>query len=135
MERLSDWEPRLVAYIASALSLPHAYGSHDCLLHCAAAVNALTGKDLARGHRGKYRSAASAAVYLKSLGFDSPAAMIDSLLPEKSVSMAGRGDIVLDSDGIPGVVIGGDALMVGMGEGAEGLVRVPRSDWAKAWAV
>lgn len=131
--RLKDWEPRLVAYIAAAADRKHAYGSHDCLLHCAAAVKAVTGTDFGRGHRGKYGSAPGSVRYLKSLGFDSPADMIDSLLERKPVARAGRGDIVLDDEDIPGVCIGADALMVS-GEGS-GFVRVPRSRWAKAWAV
>lgn len=133
MARRPDWEPRLAAYLAAAANRPHVYGGHDCMIHFAAAVKAVTGKDFGRGHRGKYKSAASAARYLKSLGFASPAEMIDSLLPEKPVARAGRGDIVLDDEGIPGVCIGGEALMVGMQDGAEGFVRVPRARWRKAW--
>lgn len=135
MTRLPDWEPRLSAYLAKVASKPHSYGKHDCLLFTAGAVKAVTGKDLARGHRGKYKSAASSARYLCKLGFDTPAAMIDSLLPEKPVGFAMRGDIVADEEGVPGVCIGGDAVFVGMEGEREGLFRAPRKAWRKAWAV
>lgn len=135
MARRRDWEPRLVAYLAAARDKPHRYGRHDCMIFSAGVVKAVTGRDFARGHRGKYRSAASATRYLRGLGFDSVEAMIDSVLPEKPVLRAQRGDIVLRDEGQPGVCIGGEALFVGSKEGEEGLVRVPRAQWRKAWAV
>lgn len=127
------WEQRLVGLIEKSRERPYAYGRHDCLLWPAAAVKAVTGKDHGRGHRGKYRSAASASRYLRSLGFDSPEQFLDSLFDEKPIGFAQRGDLVLGSDGIPGVCIGDVALSVG--DGSAGLVRVPRAQWVKAWAV
>lgn len=135
MTRLPDWEPRLTAYLAEVAARPHEYGRHDCLLFVAGAVKAQTGTDFARGHRGKYSSAATAARYLKRLGFDSPALMVEANLPPKSVWFAQRGDIVADQDGVPGVCVGGEALFVGMEEGREGLVRLPRTAWTRVWAV
>lgn len=133
--RRSDWEQRLFAYLAAVSDRPHEYGRHDCMIFVAGAVKALTGSDPARGHRGKYGSAATAARYLRSLGFDSFEALIDSVLPEKPIAKAMRGDIVLDQEGMPGVCIGGEALFVGQRDGEQGLVRVPRAAWVKAWAV
>ncbi|MDP8994031.1 MAG: hypothetical protein M3N07_03460 [Pseudomonadota bacterium] len=133
--RLPDWEQRLGDYLAEARELEHDYGAHDCLLHCAAAVKAATGVDLARRHRGKYRSAASASRYLASLGFASPAELVDSLLPERPPAFARRGDLVAGEDGIPGVCIGGTAVFVGMDGSSEGLVTTPRAEWVKAWTV
>lgn len=129
--RKVDWEARLNAYIAGVHDRPHAFGEHDCMIFCANAVRALTGRDLARGHRRKYRDKLSAASHLRSLGFADQEAMIDSLLPQKPVGFAQRGDIVLTEGGIPGVVFdGATAMIVG-----DGLVRVPRSQWLKAWEV
>lgn len=134
-DRRGDWEAQLAAYLAEAHDRPHAYGRHDCMTFVAGAIEAVTGKDFAKGHRGKYKSAATAARHLKSLGYASPAEMIAAHLEEKPIGYAQRGDIVLDGEGIPGVVIGGEALFVGCEEGREGLVRQPRKAWAKAWAV
>lgn len=135
MSRLPDWERRLSAYLASVTARPHVYGEHDCLLHCAAVVEALTGVDLGAEHRGKYHDEAGAKAYLESLGYASPAHLIDAHLSAKARLKAGRGDVILDDEGVPGGCIGGEALMVGMKDGDEGLVRVPRARWVRAWAV
>lgn len=131
--RHPQWEQRLLDLVAAAVARPYAYSHWDCLLMPAAMVRAVTGKDFGRGHRGKYRSAASASRYLRKLGFDSPEAMLDSLFPQKPIGFAQRGDLVLAADGVPGVCMGDFALSVG--EGEAGMVRVPRADWIKAWAI
>ena len=128
--RRVDWEDRLNAFIAKHHSRPYAHEWH-CLLFVAGAVKAVTGKDFARGHRGKYKSMAGALRYLKGLGFDGPAAMIDAHLPEKPIGFAQRGDLILAADGIPALCVGEFALSVT----DEGLARVPRSEWRKAWGV
>ena len=134
--RLPDWEARLAAYIADARERPHEYGRHDCMTHWSWAVEAVTGVDFGEQHRGKYKGHTGAYRYLKKIGFDTPEAMIDSLLSEQiPPAFAQRGDIILASDGIPGVCVGAVALSVGeMGE-FKGLVEVPRGDWVKAWRV
>lgn len=135
MARKSDWEQRLADFIAANRSRPYAFGKWDCLLFPAAAVRAITGKDYGRGHRGKYKTAASATKHLRGLGFASPEELLDSLFEQKPVGFAQRGDLVLDSDGIPAVCMGAFALSVGQDNDREGLVSVPRSDWVKAWRV
>lgn len=134
LTRLPDWEERFAALLAEARDRPHAYGGHDCLLFCAAVVEAITGTDWGSEHRGRYRTEAGSTRYLRRLGFDSAEAMIDSLLPERPVAFARRGDLVL-AGGIPGACVGGTALFVGQEEDRAGLVREPRAAWAKAWAV
>ena len=132
-ERHPKWEQRLTTLVEKMRRRPYAFGQHDCILFPLNAVKAVTGHDAGRGHRGKYKSAASAVRYLKSLGFDSPEAALDSILDEKPIGFAQRGDIILAADGIPAVCMGDFALSVG--EGDAGLVRVPREQWVKAWAV
>lgn len=135
MNRHPQWEERLIALVTKRMATPYAWGEHDCLLFAAEAVKALTGKDHARKHRGKYDSFASAYAYLRTLGHDSPEAMLDSLLDVKPVGFAHRGDIVMADDGIPALCMGAFALSVGQEGNREGLVRVQRTDWVKAWAV
>jgi hypothetical protein len=138
MNRLPDWEQRLHDVVAKNLTRPYEFSQHDCLLWPAAAIKAVTGKDYGRGHRGKYNSHAKAYRHLKQMGFNGPAALLDSLFNEKPVGFAGRGDIVLvhtESGDNPGVVVGDFALLVGEQGEAEGLIRAPRSLWLKAWAV
>lgn len=131
--RKADWEARLNAFVEQVRERRHAYGAHDCMLFAAGAVQAQTGRDLARGHRRKYKDKLSAARHLKSLGFASLDEMIDSLLDAKPIGFAQRGDIILTDDGYPGVVFDGDTALVVVAEGADGLLRVPRAEWIKAW--
>lgn len=146
MIRHPQWEARLHEFVAASMNKPYAYGEHDCLLFAAGVAKAVTGKDHARGHRGKYKSFASAATYLKkAFGADSPEALLDTLFPEKKVGFAGEGDLVLcrvdaiaGADGepvpgeVPGLCLGAFAVVAG----EHGLERVPRGErWLKAWAV
>lgn len=136
LTRRPDWEPRLIAAVEKYREQPYAYGRHDCLLWAANAVKAVTGKDFGRGHRGKYRSAASASRYLRqAFGADSPEALLDSLFETKPIGFVQRGDLVIASDGIPAVCVGEFALSPGAEGNREGLVRVRRAEWKKAWAV
>lgn len=135
MNRHAQWEPRLVALVQKHMATPYHWGEHDCLLFAAEVVKAITGKDLGRKHRGKYDSFASAYAYLKSIGHASPEAMLDSLFDVKPVGFAQRGDLVMEADGIPMLCMGAFALSVGQEGNTEGLVRVPRERWVKAWAV
>jgi hypothetical protein len=135
MARHPQWEARLHEFVAKNRNRPYEPSRFDCLLMPAEAVRAVTGKDHGRGHRGKYKSTASAYRYLQTLGFKSPDEYLDSLFPEKPVGFAQRGDLVLASDGIPALCMGTFAYSVGQEGNTEGLVRVPRSDWVKAWRV
>jgi hypothetical protein len=60
MERLADWPERLRTLVAANVARQHAYGEWDCMLLAAATVEAMTGKDHGKKHRGKYRSPAAA---------------------------------------------------------------------------
>jgi len=143
MKRHPQWDQRLHDCVTANLNKPYEFGRHDCLLWPAAAVRAVTGKDYGRGHRGKYDSIAKAYRYLQGLGFSGPEAFLDSLFDEKPVGFAGRGDLVLchvdlaeTQQGIlpgdvPGVCMGDFALI----PGENGLLRLPRERWLKAWAV
>lgn len=142
IERRSDWEQRLADFLAAAAERPHRYGSSDCLMTALGAVRAVSGRDFARGHRGKYRSAAGARRYLTALGFASPAVALDSVLERRPRAFAQRGDIVLVTRrsalfakrprwNVPAICIGGEAVA----PGEAGLVRFPRSEWVRAWKV
>jgi hypothetical protein len=132
--RHPKWEERLNAFAESAATRPYKPGQWDCLLMPAAAVKAVTGKDYGRGHRGKYTTAAGAALHLKRMGFDSPLALLDSLFPQKPIGFAQRGDLVLcktESGDNPGVCMGEFALLAG----EEGPLRASIDLWLKAWAI
>lgn len=134
---LSDWDARFEAWLEASWSLRPRFGTHDCLLDVAAAIEAQTGRDFAEGHRGAYQGAQGAADHLTALGFDGAEALLDTILDPVAPAFAQRGDIALACmdglDPVPGVVIGGEALFVVHGHRAR--LRLPRPLWVKAWAV
>jgi hypothetical protein len=134
MARLPDWEPRLAAYLESVRDREFVWGEHDCALHAANAVLAITGEDFAAPFRGKYSTGAGSVRALKRYGAGTLEATFDAALPEIGNSFAQRGDIVL-RDGMVGVCLGADAAFVGEADGVPGLVRFPRREWSRAWAV
>lgn len=135
MKRHPQWERRLASFIEENADRPHSYGRFDCIMFPLGAAQAITGIDKAKRHRGKYEGQTGALRYLKKLGFETPEQALDSILTPKSASFAQRGDVVLAKDGIPAVCMGGYALSAGQEGDREGLVRVPREDWVKAWEV
>jgi hypothetical protein len=64
--RLSDWRERLTAYLVSVAGRPFAYGSHDCALFVAGAVEAMTDFDPAALHRGQYDSLVDGLWHLRT---------------------------------------------------------------------
>lgn len=135
MTRLPDWEQRLLDYLGEVFDTPYAYGRHDCLIHCGRVVEAVTGADHYSAFIGRYRTESGAARVMRHLGGRNPEEVLDKLFPERSLAFAQRGDLVLTPDGIPGVAMGDHALIVGSNGEREGLVRVPRAAWTKAWAL
>jgi len=68
MTRLPDWPDRLSALVARAHAQPFAWGTHDCCLWAADAVQALTGHDPAADLRGCYSDATGAMRALRAVG-------------------------------------------------------------------
>lgn len=142
MNRLPDWEQRLAEYAASIRDLPFAWGSHDCILFAASAIEAMTGTDIAAAYRGRYDSKISAAAILKEVGEGTLLKTLNATLEKRKPSRARRGDLVW-SEGSVGVCMGPIALFVGEHHLAdatgvamrEGLISIPRRLWSKAWAV
>lgn len=142
MRRLPDWEERLGAFIAEARDRPFAWGSWDCILMSASAIQAQTGTDIAAEYRGKYHDKAGAAAILKAQGEGTLLRTLDAVLPRRKPSKARRGDLVWFKGSV-GVCAGAEGLFVGeerLADAAdvvmrEGLIAVPRRLWAKAWAV
>jgi hypothetical protein len=130
MKRKPDWETPLADYLLAARERAYSYGTHDCLLHCASAVEAMTGEDLGAPHRGRYRTEADAARHLRRHGARTPEAFLDARFPEVPVAFARRGDIVL-AGGVPGICVGHDAVFAG----ENGLIHNSRETWTKAWRV
>ncbi|GLI99113.1 DUF6950 family protein [Sphingobium sp. BS19] len=134
IERISTWEQALADYLASVADAEFTWGELDCALFAANAVLAMTGHDIAAPFRGKYSTAAGSARALKRYGAGTLEATFDTLLPVKPIGYARRGDVVMHDGGV-GVCVGSHALFVGREGEREGLVRVPRAEWVRAWGV
>lgn len=134
MTRLPRWESRLHAYLTAQAAASFTYGTCDCALFCAGAVEAVTGEDPATAFRGKYSTARGSHRALKRYGAGTLEATVDALFPVIAPAFAQRGDIVLHGEAL-GVCVGRHALFVGQEGEREGLVHVPRDQWTKAWKV
>lgn len=134
VNRLTDWEPRLVRFLVAQMQAPFAYGRVDCALFAAGAVQAMTGVDLAEGFRG-YRSLKAGLKKLQEAGFSDHISLAASLLEECPPAFAHRGDVVV----VEGE--GGPALGICQGEVVycmslrEGVVLVPRLNILRAFRV
>jgi hypothetical protein len=127
LTRASTWEQSLADYITAKRGEPFAWGSNDCCCFISGAVEAMTGVDPMAEYRGTYDSEAGALAILERDG--GLEAIMDSKFPVVAVGMARRGDIAFH-DGSVGIVAGNFAWFAS----DDGLTRVSRSEWAKAWA-
>lgn len=130
MERISNWEQAFSDYIENKRNEPFQYGINDCCTFVFGAIEAITGMDKMPEFRGKYDSSIAAAKALREIGFGTLEATVDSKLPVVEIGKAQRGDVAM-FDGSLGIVAGSFAWFVS----DDGLERVPREDWAKAWSV
>lgn len=137
LHRLDTWRERLAAEMDRQRREPFAWGKHDCAIGFAAAiVEALTGKDLARGYRGKYTSPRGALRLLRDAGAETLGDFAAMKLPEIHPAFANVGDLgVIAADGPIGeafAMIDASGLIV-MTEDGHG--RRPRADLLRAFKV
>lgn len=137
LHRLDDWRARLAAEMDRQRRDPFRWGQHDCAIGFAAGiVEALTGADLARGYRGKYRSQAGALRLLREAGAADLGDFAAQLLPEVHPAFARVGDIgVIAAPGVIGQAFcmldaSGIVVMTEAGHG-----RRPREDVIRAFRV
>lgn len=140
MTRRSTWEADLSAYIASVRDSRFEWGALDCAMFAAGAVIAITGVDPVEVYRGKYSTELGAAKALKKYGTGDLKSTLDSMFEARPIGRLQRGDLVWSGDAV-GVCVGDYALFVGRTETvdgqevAEGLIRIPRAEWAGGWRV
>lgn len=137
LRRLDDWRARLAAEMDRQRRTPFAWGEHDCALGFATGiVEAITGVDLARGFRGKYRGPKAALGILADHGVETLGDFMAQFLPEIHPAFAQVGDLgVIAADGpIPDAACMFDAsgLVVMTPEGHG---RRPRHDALRAFRV
>lgn len=79
--KTEGWQLRLAQFLGDAARRPFQPGRHDCALFAAGAVHAMTGLDLARGWRGKYRTLAAGQRALERAGYTDHVALAAAHLP------------------------------------------------------
>ena len=129
-KRISTWEQALSDYISSKRDEPFVYGVNDCCMFAAGAVEAMTNEDPMSEFRGQYKSLASSVRALKDIGNGDLESTIDSKFLSIPIGLAQRGDLAYFDNSI-GIVMDSWAWFVS----DDGLERVPRSMWDKAWSV
>jgi hypothetical protein len=127
MDRLS----MLIAYAADAGQRPFRPGRHDCALFAAGWVKIVTGHDLARGWRSKYRSLSKGQHMLKDAGFADHVALAATHLPEIAPAFAQVGDLAVLETQAFGLVAGEMIYCLR----PEGLGLVPRGQMRRGFAV
>ncbi|MDZ4094525.1 MAG: hypothetical protein U1D35_06395 [Paracoccaceae bacterium] len=108
--RRADWQPRLIEYLARIARQPLKYGTHDCALFAAGAVEAMTGADPAARWRGRYSTVRGGLRHLRAAGYLDHITLCASLFTEAPVARARAGDLAV----LPGP--DGPALGVVQGE-------------------
>ena len=94
MQRRDDWRARFAAEVDRQRRNPFEWGKHDCAIGLVCGVvEAITGEDLARGYRSKYRSAASGLRIIRESGAETLGDFAAQFLPEIHPSEARIGDI------------------------------------------
>jgi hypothetical protein len=114
--KLPEWRQNLRAYLTEAHTTPFAYGSHDCMLFGAGAVQAQTGVDIAADWRGRYDTLIGGLRLILDAGYPDMATMIEAFLLQVHPAFAQEGDIAL-VDGAVGVVQGAFIYVLAEGGG------------------
>jgi hypothetical protein len=130
--RLPDWQPRLVAYIASVNRVPFDTELNNCVYFVCVGVLQMTGFDPIQQLRG--RNLEEMMAWFKEEGFRDHVGYVASLFPKTKPGLALPGDLAV----IPGE--GGWALGFFQGDyvyapGPLGKVLVPREEAKRAFAV
>lgn len=137
--KTEGWETRLARYIDSRAGAPFRWGSHDCCLFVAGAVEAMTGCASLRGD-AEYRSAVGAARLLGEWRGIMELPARHGLAELASVKLAMRGDVVATATATSRSGRELIALGVCCGEssafaGATGVTMLPTLRCLRAWRV
>ncbi len=95
----SDWRARLGAYLATESRTPFLYGTSDCALFAAGALNAMTGSDPSAAYRGRYTTLRGGLRILRKDGFWDHVERAAALLAEVPPPRARVGDIAVVETG------------------------------------
>ncbi len=115
--RKEDWRKRLGQYVNRIRTTPYAFGSQDCWLFVAGAVEAMTGVDHAAPHRGRYKTARGALGVMKRAGAADMAEFARLFLEEHDAPVFAQiGDVVAiptdDAFGFSLGILNGERVLV-----------------------
>ncbi len=135
LARPSGWPEALAELLTARHRAAFAWGTVDCCMFVADAVEAITGEDIAADLRGEYSDEAGADALLDSLG--GVVALADARLSgrHEEPMLARRGDVVcvtLEGRETLGVVMGNGQWAA---PGPRGLVLRPMAEVTLAWRV
>lgn len=133
LERLPDWEKRLIDFANSWCVVEYEYGVTDCTRFAHGSVVAVTGKSLLPDMEWP-TGWISAAKMMIAKGWESVESPVDELLPRGEAEVSRRGDLVSYSAGGElhlAVRVGGAALAPAM----KGLLVIDRKFWLRSWKV
>jgi len=144
LKRTIHWATRSFdTFLRERARLPFAWGTNDCAMFAADAVQAITGTDIAGDFRSKYSSEASAFALIKTVTggttvADAAAwcAQQHELVEWDYPLLAKRGDLVVIDNGgqlISGVIHLNGRHAISVSE--SGLVRLPISKVKRAWKI
>lgn len=131
---MSDRAALLIEYAARFREVPFRAGKADCALFAAGWVKLATGKDHARGWRGKYRSLKQGKAMIRERGFADHVEMAASLFPEINKLSARVGDlaVVPEGDAFALGVVAGERIYV---LGLSGVGTVPLESAVRAFRI
>lgn len=154
LTRTTHWATReFDKFLRAHAHTPFAWGTNDCCLFPANAIEAFTGVDLASDFRGKYTDEASAFALIKSVTGGTTAedaaawcaqkhGLVEHVRNGKPAPLfAQRGDLVVLVDplsGAPGDVIAGVMHLRGthaVTVGESGLKLLPLKNLKRAWKI
>lgn len=138
MTRLPDWQTRLSKFLLEHARDAFAYGSWDCCLWVASAVNEMTGVDIAEKYRGKYQGEKSAmSMCFAETGSANFADLVVKVAEEFGMAevkppYAQRGDMALTKQCLGLVNLNGVEIIV---LDDQGMRTVPLTEAVRAWRV
>ena len=144
MTRLPQWDTVLLPeFVERNRHRPFAWGSWDCSLFAAEAIQAITGVDVGAEFRGKYKTERSAMRTIKRVtggtGVGAAAAYVaqqNGMAEIAHPRAAGRGDLVIANNAgrvLAGIVAQHGRSVLSVGE--RGLTEVPLEAIKRAWRV
>lgn len=139
MRRFEDWPQRLESYLFVCKKRDFEWGSFDCALFVAGAVQAMTGIDFSDKYRGRYKTERGALMAMRRQGFNDVVGVATYCFgaPSASVLKAQRGDVVAfdtdDGTALGVVDLSGSAFLAVMCHG--GLARRPLSQAVLTWRI